>query len=386
MEHYEDPDRPLNYHYKSINNSILDKYVLNHWWNLAFKALPKTIPANLVSMLGNVGSWSAFILLTRIPLGPKGLKGGPRESWIFFVAALCIAFYHTLDALDGKQARRSGTSGPLGEFVDHWFDSFNAFLFPLGLVLAFPSVGCPFDLLIVYILCVSDFLALEEVRKTGILVFDPLSADEGVFFDILLLLAIGFLGYDFWATPTRLGISPIHIVLLASSSAILFVCIKSLIKIKSIDRILVQALCLFPIGIWTFYCHEDAGRPVLLCGGLLLGLTASRFAGEVLRERLLGTKYPYFPIDLPILDALLLASVLLPNAGPRVGIFMGWAAITWTLLCLLLQFSRTVSRVEEVTGIGLWGPLRPYNAFAMARSRRGMERTRDAIREFIKRR
>ena len=40
----------------------------------------------------------------------------------------CIA-----DGIDGKQARRTGTSGPLGELFDHGLDSWATFFMPVGM-------------------------------------------------------------------------------------------------------------------------------------------------------------------------------------------------------------------------------------------------------------
>jgi phosphatidylglycerophosphate synthase len=40
-------------------------------------------------------------------------------SWIIFFGVFCSFMYQTLDAVDGKQARRTGTSSPLGQLFDH---------------------------------------------------------------------------------------------------------------------------------------------------------------------------------------------------------------------------------------------------------------------------
>jgi ethanolaminephosphotransferase len=37
------------------------------------------------------------------------------NRFIYFSWAIGLWFYQSLDAIDGKQARRTGTSGPLGE-------------------------------------------------------------------------------------------------------------------------------------------------------------------------------------------------------------------------------------------------------------------------------
>lgn len=49
------------------------------------------------------------------------LLQAPR--WACFLCALGLFVYQSLDAIDGKQARRTGTSTPLGELFDHGCDS-----------------------------------------------------------------------------------------------------------------------------------------------------------------------------------------------------------------------------------------------------------------------
>jgi ethanolaminephosphotransferase len=46
-------------------------------------------------------------------------------QWLFFTFAIGLFVYQSLDAIDGKQARRTGTSGPLGELFDHGCDALN---------------------------------------------------------------------------------------------------------------------------------------------------------------------------------------------------------------------------------------------------------------------
>ena len=54
----------------------------------------------------------------------------PQASrWTCLLAAIGIFIYQTLDAIDGKQARRTGTSSPLGEYFDHGCDAITTFLY-----------------------------------------------------------------------------------------------------------------------------------------------------------------------------------------------------------------------------------------------------------------
>lgn len=45
--------------------------------------------------------------------------------WLYWTFAVGLFVYQSLDAIDGKQARRTGTSGPLGELFDHGCDALN---------------------------------------------------------------------------------------------------------------------------------------------------------------------------------------------------------------------------------------------------------------------
>ncbi|CAK5265991.1 unnamed protein product, partial [Mycena citricolor] len=48
--------------------------------------------------------------------------------WVYFSCAIGLFLYQTFDAIDGKQARRTGMAGPLGEMFDHGCDAMNTTL------------------------------------------------------------------------------------------------------------------------------------------------------------------------------------------------------------------------------------------------------------------
>jgi len=52
---------------------------------------------------------------------PNGVEAPPR--WTCVLCALGLFIYQSLDSIDGKQARRTNTSSPLGELFDHGCDS-----------------------------------------------------------------------------------------------------------------------------------------------------------------------------------------------------------------------------------------------------------------------
>lgn len=52
----------------------------------------------------------------------------------YFACGLGIIFYQTLDAIDGKQARRTGSSSPLGELFDHGCDAVSTIFVTLAVL------------------------------------------------------------------------------------------------------------------------------------------------------------------------------------------------------------------------------------------------------------
>lgn len=51
------------------------------------------------------------------------LRHAKAPSWAFVLSALGLFIYQSLDAIDGKQARRTNSSSALGELFDHGCDA-----------------------------------------------------------------------------------------------------------------------------------------------------------------------------------------------------------------------------------------------------------------------
>ena len=69
------------------------------------------------------------------------------------MCAVGFFLYQSLDAIDGKQARRTNTSSPLGELFDHGCDAISGFTVVMSALSAvgiqeFPRLGLGFALLL----------------------------------------------------------------------------------------------------------------------------------------------------------------------------------------------------------------------------------------------
>ncbi len=356
MERYEDPDRIYSYSYKADNKSIVDRLFMNRWYGFAIRAVPPRLSANGVSMIGNLGSWFAFLVLSGLVFGPAPVFAKERP-WIFALVGLGLLFYQTLDALDGLQARRLGTSGPLGEFVDHWFDSLNVFILPFGVCMAFPSVPPFLGLTLVLLATLTDWIELRRVKETNTLDFGYLSSEEATMAAYLFYFSIPIVGYDFWASPVAgLGLPPIFFILLAGSLGLIVTGIRSLRSygFAWLSNVVAELLELLPLALGSLVLQERSGRAWLFLGGLCVGFAGSRIASNLLRHRLLGLAIRKWYPDMLILDSLLILALFAPGlpAWAAPGVLLAYLA--WNLAMLATQFQKTLARVKDKLGIGLF--------------------------------
>ncbi|SBT37671.1 choline/ethanolaminephosphotransferase, putative (CEPT) [Plasmodium ovale wallikeri] len=111
-----------SYVYKSGGNSLLDN-IFDAYWNLCVKLVPKSITANFLTLLGFLCSTVAFFLMYIFDVSNK------KYDCVFIYIGVFLFLYATFDALDGKHARRTNTSSPLGQLFDHGCDAITTTLF-----------------------------------------------------------------------------------------------------------------------------------------------------------------------------------------------------------------------------------------------------------------
>ncbi|KAH9772098.1 Choline/ethanolaminephosphotransferase 1 [Citrus sinensis] len=107
------------YKYSGVDNSYLAKYVLQPFWSRFVNFFPLWMPPNMITLTGFI------FLVTSAVIGyiysPCLDTAPPR--WVHFAHGLLLFLYQTFDAVDGKQARRTNSSSPLGELFDHGCDA-----------------------------------------------------------------------------------------------------------------------------------------------------------------------------------------------------------------------------------------------------------------------
>ncbi|MFH2114436.1 MAG: CDP-alcohol phosphatidyltransferase family protein, partial [Spirochaetota bacterium] len=356
MERYDDPDRIFSYNYVCDNHSVIDR-LLKYWWALAFRFVPARMSANLLSMLGNLGSWMAVSLLMVSGFADEGIR-----PWLFGLAALGIMFYHTLDCLDGMQARRIGSAGPLGEFVDHWFDSMNVFFFPLGVLAAFPGIPVGVGIFLIMASMMVDWITLREVGKTNRLFLWHVSTEEAIVSYWMLLLSMALGGYDFWALPhSVLGFPPIFLLVAIVASAYFLTFATTILRLRfdGLRELVTEFLSMSPMAVWILVASSGPyPRASFFLGLASIGFIGSRHVGDLLRTRLVGLVYPFWYPDLVAGSTLVLAAAIMKLVYPALPYWL--FVLPVVLLQLLtfhrlgLQFARTIKRVKDFLGTSLF--------------------------------
>ncbi|EGN93675.1 hypothetical protein SERLA73DRAFT_189407 [Serpula lacrymans var. lacrymans S7.3] len=203
------------YAYKGVDKSLVSRYVLSPYWNWFIKLWPLTVAPNTITLLGllivvfNLGT-----LLYYDPLyytEKDGATGPPR--WIYFTWAVGLFLYQSFDAVDGKQARRTGMAGPLGEMFDHGCDAINT---TLEVVLAARALNLGRSWWTVASQCATlanFYLTTWEEYYTGQLYLGVFSGPvEGILMIVAIYVITGLFGTSFWdqriLTFTRLDRIP----------------------------------------------------------------------------------------------------------------------------------------------------------------------------------
>ncbi|EDO31473.1 predicted protein [Nematostella vectensis] len=207
------------YKYKSMDTSPVSNYITHPFWNFIVEYFPKWLAPNLMTFTG----WGMLFMVYAVTsyydphlkagLGPHTGYQVPGFWWMIFAAAQFIA--HTLDGCDGKQARRTNSSSPLGELFDHGLDSMAIWLITLSLFCIFghgsPSVTM-LELYIMYFICLMGFfIAHWEKYNTGML-YLPWAYDSSQLMIALVYAVTCFTGVEFWKSGIpSVGISYMNV-------------------------------------------------------------------------------------------------------------------------------------------------------------------------------
>ncbi|KAJ8306027.1 hypothetical protein KUTeg_016572 [Tegillarca granosa] len=126
------------YKYSSVDTSPVSKYITHPFWNWVVELYPKWLAPNLLTLIGFMQLIMNVCLMTYYdPHFYAASRDHPEyppvPNWVWLVCAINNFLSHTLDGTDGKQARRTNSSSPLGELFDHGLDSWASMFMPVAI-------------------------------------------------------------------------------------------------------------------------------------------------------------------------------------------------------------------------------------------------------------
>ncbi|GAA5995762.1 uncharacterized protein JCM10292_004732 [Rhodotorula paludigena] len=188
------------YRYSAVDKSLISRYILRHYWTFAAEYLPSWLAPNAVTLIGFSAVVVNFITVAAVSPGLEGSEHG----WVWALCAAGLFFYQTMDVLDGKQARKTGTSSPMGELFDHGCDALNT---TLSALIQAGAMGLgsspPLLTLCVVLPCASFFLSTWEEYHTGTLYLGYINGPvEGILIAVALLSWTAVQGSSWWSLPT----------------------------------------------------------------------------------------------------------------------------------------------------------------------------------------
>jgi phosphatidylglycerophosphate synthase len=107
------------FRYKTNGLTPLEIHVYEPFWNfLANKCLPDWLAPNALTLLGAVVPLASLATICSLDCS----FSEKLPCWVWLLSWFAQFWYQTIDAIDGKQARRTNNCSPLGQILDHNLD------------------------------------------------------------------------------------------------------------------------------------------------------------------------------------------------------------------------------------------------------------------------
>lgn len=181
------------YKYSSVDTNPIGIYIMHPFWDWLIQFFPRWIAPNLITFVGFLFIIKSFLLLSYFDYyfyaSSNDPSSPPIPNWVFALVAFNIFISYTLDGIDGKQARRTHTSGPLGELFDHGLDSWTTVFIPTFIYSIFGRLDYSLSPKRLYFICWNVFfnfyITHVEKYNTGIL-YLPWSYDLSMLGTVVL--------------------------------------------------------------------------------------------------------------------------------------------------------------------------------------------------------
>ncbi|XP_053600589.1 choline/ethanolaminephosphotransferase 1 isoform X8 [Plodia interpunctella] len=305
--------------YSCLSDSILDS-LLQPWWCWLVSKTPLWLAPNLITILGLIVNIVTTLIL--VWYSPDARQDPPR--WACALCALGVFVYQSLDAIDGKQARRTNSQSPLGELFDHGCDSLSTVFIALGACIAVKLGEYPTWMFFQCICAMTLFYCAHwQAYVTGTLKMGRIDVTEAQYSIIAIHLISAIIGPGFWSTQGTSILSPVI----------------------PFSLVVVPAFVIFQKSESNVY----ENHPVLYL--IAFGMVAAKVTNRLVVAHMTKSEMEYF--DWALLGpAMLFLNQYFNNALPEY--FVLWLCAIWTSIELFRYCGKICLEICEHMSIQLF--------------------------------
>ncbi|XP_036332955.1 cholinephosphotransferase 1 isoform X4 [Rhagoletis pomonella] len=180
--------------YSCSSSSLLDPW-LQPWWNWLVSKTPLWLAPNLITIIGLIVNIVTTLILVSYSPDAKS----PPPAWTSLLCAFGLFIYQSLDSIDGKQARRTNTSSPLGELFDHGCDSISTVFVALSACISCQLGQYPNWLFFQCFCAIALFYCAHwQTYVSGTLRFGKIDVTEAQFTIMAIHVISAVFGPDVW--------------------------------------------------------------------------------------------------------------------------------------------------------------------------------------------
>ncbi|GJN70117.1 sn-1,2-diacylglycerol cholinephosphotransferase [Purpureocillium lilacinum] len=369
-----------SYKYSSVDKSPVSKYILGPWWNFFVELLPLWLAPNMVTLLG------FFFILGNIGLLIIYMPDlvGPGPTWLYFSFAFGLFMYQTMDNVDGKQARRTGTSSGLGELFDHGIDSLNCTLASLLETAAMGLGTSPAGIFTALCPCLPMFFSTWETYHTHTLYLGVFNGPtEGLLIACGIMILSGIYGPGIYTQPLAdifgeslpglrewlgkttfrdiwVGIIVISLVVGHIPFCVLNVVQARRKRNQPVLPVFLEwtpmAVFTICIGAWVFSPYSTLMREnhlILFC--LTMSFVFGRFTTKMILAHLTRQPFPYWTVMLwPLVGGAIVGNLPLfglPEISPVAELYYLWAYFAFALVVYFRWAYLVITSICNFLGI-----------------------------------
>mmetsp|Transcript_16607 Transcript_16607/g.49684 ORF Transcript_16607/g.49684 Transcript_16607/m.49684 type:complete len:406 (-) Transcript_16607:348-1565(-) len=187
-----------NYQYHSSGTTALDD-LHQPFWNWVVTLFPMWLAPNLITLLGTGGLVVGYMVSAYYLPEFQGVA----PWWVYFLCGFAVLAYLHLDCLDGKQARRTKSSSPLGQLFDHGCDAASVHLITSMMAGTLSLGDGPLVVIGTLAIMIPWFAAQWEEYHTGLMLYGNgyWGVTEANYLLVIINWITAAVGPWLWAAP-----------------------------------------------------------------------------------------------------------------------------------------------------------------------------------------